>query len=212
MIRSFSPPRDALSWDLEDQAVARGFIVIAGVDEAGRGCLAGPVVAAACVFQQRSIWPEGLNDSKKLSPARRKKIHDELTRSPAVSYAIAQAEPEEIDQINILQASLLAMTRAVRKLGNLPDYHLIDGPQLPLDLHPAQAVIRGDALSPSIAAASILAKESRDRIMEQLDLEFPQYGFRKHKGYGTPAHLLALQTHGPCPQHRKSFAPVRAAA
>jgi ribonuclease HII len=188
----------ALVWDV------RG--LIAGVDEAGRGPLAGPVVAAAVMLDE--LHPiKGLADSKKLTALRREKLFDEI-RAKALCCSVAHASVEEIDQLNILQATLLAMRRAVQGLRLKPQLVLVDGNRLPvLDIR-AEAIVKGDALVPAISAASILAKVTRDRWCAEYDLQFPQYGFAKHKGYGTAEHLLALRTHGACPEHRKSFRPV----
>ena len=177
--------------------------VIAGTDEAGRGPLAGPVVAAACILPP-DFLPEGLDDSKKLTEKKREKLFDIITES-AVSYCIASASPEEIDQYNILEASLLAMRRAIAGLNPQPDLVLVDGCINRGFTIPAKDIVSGDALSPSIAAASILAKVTRDRMCVDMDAEYPQYGFAKHKGYPTPAHKLAVYEYGPCPYHRRSF-------
>ncbi len=180
--------------------------LMAGVDEAGRGPLAGPVVAAAVILDDLNPV-HGLADSKKLTPLRRARLYDEI-RAKALCCSIAQASVEEIDRLNILQATLLAMKRAVEGLRLKPNKVLVDGNRLPtLDIL-AEAIIKGDALVPAISAASILAKVSRDRWCEEFHLEYPQYGFADHKGYGTAVHLAALREHGACPQHRKSFAPV----
>ncbi|MDD0809066.1 ribonuclease HII [Curvibacter sp. RS43] len=181
----------------------------AGVDEAGRGPLAGPVVAAAVILDElRPI--AGLADSKKLSAARREKLFDEI-RAKALCCSIAEASVEEIDRLNILQATLLAMRRAVEGLRLKPVKVMVDGNQLPrLDVL-AEAVVKGDSLIPSISAASILAKVHRDRWCAQMHAQYPDYGFAGHKGYGTAAHLAALREHGPCPEHRRTFAPVREA-
>jgi ribonuclease HII len=180
--------------------------LLAGVDEAGRGPLAGPVVAAAVILDELNPI-EGLADSKKLTAARRERLYDEI-RAKALCCAIAQASVEEIDALNILQATLLAMRRAVEGLRLKPSKVLVDGNQLPRLSVLAEAVVRGDALVPAISAASILAKVHRDRWCLDYDREFPQYGFAAHKGYGTAVHLAALRAHGACPQHRRSFAPV----
>ncbi|MDX6765989.1 MAG: ribonuclease HII [Candidatus Methylacidiphilales bacterium] len=197
-----------LSWDFEIEAQAAGFTRIAGVDEAGRGCLAGPVVAAALLFPSLGSCPPGLNDSKKLTRKARSRLFDELQSLPGIEWAVGTASVEEIDRINILQAALLAMRRAVEGLSRKVDFLLVDGNILPDSGRPGRAVVSGDARVPSIAAASILAKESRDRIMERIEREYPGYGFAQHKGYGTAAHLRALAALGPCPEHRRSFAPV----
>ncbi|MHB1616528.1 MAG: ribonuclease HII [Metallibacterium sp.] len=180
---------------------------IAGVDEAGRGPLAGPVLVAAVILDPaRPIV--GLADSKTLSPARREALF-EIIRERALAYCIEGVEAAEIDRINILQATLTGMARALRGLLPLPELALIDGNRLPTALPcPARAMVRGDALEPAISAASILAKVSRDRRMLALDIEFPGYGFAAHKGYPVPAHLAALRQLGPCREHRRSFAPV----
>lgn len=180
--------------------------LIAGVDEAGRGPLAGPVVAAAVILDD--LHPiKGLNDSKKLTALRREKLFDEI-RAKALCCSIAQASVEEIDALNILQATLLAMRRAVDGLRLKPAKVLVDGNRLPVLDVLAEAIVGGDALVPSISAASILAKVTRDRWCAELDAQYPQYGFSGHKGYGTAEHLAALKAHGACPQHRKSFRPV----
>ncbi|MBP6533822.1 MAG: ribonuclease HII [Arenimonas sp.] len=185
-------------------------MIIAGIDEAGRGPLAGPVVCAAVVLPgEHSL--QGLNDSKKLSAAQRDRLFDRI-RSQALAFSIVFIGPDEIDLHNILHATLLGMARALQQLPVLPDMALIDGNHVPKDLAcPAQAIIKGDGKEACIMAASILAKVSRDHYMQELHRRFPEYGFDRHKGYPTPAHLQALQRHGACPEHRRSFAPVRAA-
>jgi ribonuclease HII len=183
--------------------------LIAGVDEAGRGPLAGPVVAAAVILDDTQPIA-GLADSKALTALRRERLFDEI-RAKALCCSIAQASVEEIDRLNILQATMLAMQRAVEGLRLKPVKVLVDGNRLPtLDIL-AEAIVGGDAKVAAISAASILAKVHRDRLCAQLHEEFPQYGFASHKGYGTPEHLQALRDHGACPQHRRSFAPVAAA-
>ena len=181
--------------------------LIAGVDEAGRGPLAGPVVAAAVILDERNPIV-GLADSKKLTARQREKLFDDI-RAKALCCAIAQASVQEIEELNILQATLLAMRRAVEGLRLSPKLVLVDGNRLPVLGMQAQAIVKGDALVPAISAASILAKVHRDRWCAELDAQYPHYGFAQHKGYGTKAHLAALQLHGPCPEHRKTFAPVR---
>ena len=178
--------------------------VVCGVDEAGRGPLAGPVYAAAVILlPDRPI--EGLNDSKKLSEKKREALYDVIV-DRAVAYCIASASVEEIEQYNILGATYLAMTRAVQGLSIKPDLALIDGNRIPPKLGvAAQTVVKGDAQSESIAAASILAKVTRDRLLIDMDVKYPQYGFAVHKGYGTAAHTAALKEYGPCPEHRPSF-------
>ena len=180
--------------------------LVAGVDEAGRGPLAGPVVAAAVILDERNPI-HGLNDSKKLTALRREKLFDEI-RAKALCCSIAEASVQEIDSLNILQATLLAMRRAVEGLRLIPGLVLVDGNRLPMLKVRAQAIVKGDALVPAISAASILAKVTRDRWCAELDAQYPHYGFAGHKGYGTAEHLAALQAHGACPQHRKTFAPV----
>ncbi|QBB71486.1 ribonuclease HII [Pseudolysobacter antarcticus] len=190
-------PNDALQW-------------IAGVDEAGRGPLVGPVVVAAVILDpQRPI--DGLADSKKLSAKRRDQL-DVLIRSHAICFSVIIVSAAEIDEYNILQASLRGMTRALLAMSHLPTLALLDGNQIPRDLTiPARAIVGGDALEPAISAASILAKVTRDRLMVAMDALYPDYGFAKHKGYPVPEHFAALQRLGPCPEHRRSFAPVRRA-
>ena len=179
---------------------------MAGVDEAGRGPLAGPVVAAAVILDD--MHPiKGLADSKKLTALRRDKLFDEI-RAKALCCSVAMATVEEIDTLNILQATLLAMKRAVEGLRLTPHKVLVDGNRLPPLRMLAEAIVKGDALVPAISAASILAKVTRDRWCVEVDAQYPQYGFAGHKGYGTQAHMAALQAHGACPQHRRSFAPV----
>ncbi len=181
--------------------------LLAGVDEAGRGPLAGPVVAAAVILDD--LQPiEGLNDSKVLTPRRREQLFDQI-RARALCCSIALASVEEIDTLNILQATLLAMQRAVDGLRLRPHKVLVDGNRLPILKVPAEAIVRGDSKVKAISAASILAKVFRDRLCMELHALHPQYGFDGHKGYPTPAHLAALREHGACPQHRRSFAPVR---
>jgi ribonuclease HII len=188
---------------------AVGFDLIAGVDEAGRGPLAGPVCAAAVILHPARI-PDGLDDSKRLPEAAREALEPEIQLS-AQAWAVAWASTAEIDRLNILQASLLAMRRAVWALHLTPTLALVDGNRCPTDLPcVARALVGGDGLEPSISAASVLAKVARDREMCRLDAEYPQYGFARHKGYGTREHLAALGRHGPCAIHRRSFGPVRA--
>ncbi len=181
--------------------------LVAGVDEAGRGPLAGPVVAAAVILDDRQPI-HGLADSKKLSAKRREALFDEI-RAKALCCSIAQASVEEIDKLNILQATLLAMRRAVLGLRLPPKLVLVDGNRLPVLEIRSEAIVKGDEKVPCISAASILAKVTRDRWCKQYHVEFPQYGFDQHKGYGTAEHLAALRQHGACPQHRKTFRPVR---
>jgi ribonuclease HII len=183
--------------------------LVAGVDEAGRGPLAGPVVAAAVILDElQPIF--GLDDSKKLSPKRREALFDEI-RAKALACCIAEASVEEIDRLNILQATMLAMRRAVEGLRLRPAKVLVDGNRVPVLRIPAEAIVGGDAKVQAISAASILAKVHRDRLCLTLHEAHPQYGFAVHKGYPTAAHVQALRAHGPCPHHRRSYAPVRAA-
>lgn len=180
--------------------------LVAGVDEAGRGPLAGPVVAAAVILDDHQPIA-GLNDSKKLSALRRERLYDEI-RAKALCFCVAEASVQEIDRINILQATMLAMRRAVLGLRLKPVLVLVDGNRLPALEMAAEAIVKGDARVQSIAAASILAKVHRDRWCAELHQRYPEYGFAGHKGYGTAIHLAALQAHGACPEHRRSFAPV----
>jgi ribonuclease HII len=197
-------------WTLEEAARVRGAQRIAGVDEVGRGPLFGPVVAAAVILP-KGCCLQGLTDSKKLSEKKRTEL-DAAIRLNAVAFAIAEVDAETIDRINIRQASLLAMQRAVQQLAPSPDYLLIDGLDT-IDWEcEQQAVIRGDGTSFSIAAASVLAKVYRDRLLVELDGTFPGYGLARHKGYGSPEHMAALDRLGPTPQHRKSYRPVAQAA
>jgi ribonuclease HII len=185
-------------------------VLVAGVDEAGRGPLAGPVVAAAVILDdERRI--EGLDDSKVLSPRRRERLFDEI-HAKAIAFCVAEASVAEIDTLNILQATLLAMKRAVDGLRLPPHRVLVDGNRLPRWRYAAEAIVGGDATVASISAASILAKVTRDRLCVEHERRWPQYGFAAHKGYSTAAHLAALDVHGPCDWHRRSFAPVRLAA
>ena len=181
--------------------------LMAGVDEAGRGPLAGPVVAAAVILDDLNPIA-GLNDSKKLTATRRDKLFDEI-RARALCCSIAQASVQEIDELNILQATLLAMRRAVQGLRLKPVKVLVDGNRLPVLDVVAEAIVKGDALVPAISAASILAKVTRDRWCQELHQQYPHYGFDNHKGYGTAEHMQALREHGACPEHRRSFSPVR---
>lgn len=183
--------------------------LIAGVDEAGRGPLAGPVVAAAVMLDERRPI-DGLRDSKKLTPRAREQLYDEIL-AQALCCSIAQASVEEVDALNILQATLLAMRRAVEGLRLRPGKVLVDGDRLPVLRITAEAIVDGDAIVPSISAASILAKVYRDRLCLDLHQAHPDYGFDAHKGYATPEHLAALRRHGACIAHRRSFAPVREA-
>ncbi|MBQ8175231.1 MAG: ribonuclease HII [Clostridia bacterium] len=191
------------NFEIEKKYVAEGYSLVCGVDEAGRGPLSGSVYAAACILPLDADIP-GLNDSKKLTPKKREALFDMICEK-AVAYSIAHATPEEIDEINILNADMLAMHRAISMLSPAADLAIVDG-NIARDLPiPAYPVIKGDALSCSIAAASILAKVARDRACLADDEKYPMYGFAKHKGYGTKLHMNALRTYGPCPLHRRSF-------
>lgn len=191
-------------WKFEHIAFDEGFSCVCGVDEAGRGPLAGPVCAAAVILPPDLVI-EGLNDSKKLTDKRRRALYDVITEQ-ALAYGIAFASEQEIDEINILQATFLAMRRAVEQLRLRPELALVDGNREPdFGEIPVRTIIKGDSLSANIAAASILAKVTRDRFMEEQDAIYPQYGFALHKGYGTQAHYAALREHGPCPIHRRTF-------
>jgi ribonuclease HII len=197
------PPGDRY----ERRARRRGATLVAGVDEAGRGPLAGPVVTAAVIFDGRR-YPKDLDDSKRLTFNERERLYELILAKGTVSVAVASTA--RIDRMNILRASLWAMSRAIAGLSAKPDHVLVDGNMLPPDLPcPAEAIVGGDGIPVSIAAASIVAKVTRDRLMANLGRAFPVYGFEDHKGYSTPAHFDALRAHGPCPHHRRSFAPVR---
>ncbi len=190
--------------EFEKQALGEGYKFIAGVDEVGRGCLAGCVVAAAVVLDITQPIPEFLNDSKKLSAKKRETLDIQIKEN-ALAYAIAEVSAVEIDQINILEATKKAMRLAIEQLNPLADFLLIDAVQLKTISTPQKSIIQGDAISASIAAASIIAKNYRDNLMKQLDEVYPEYGFAKHVGYGTKAHFEALREHGACEIHRKSF-------
>ena len=193
----------------ETELWERGLTLVAGADEAGMAPLAGPVVAGACILR-RDYRPRGIDDSKQLDAAERERLAIDIRRH-AVCWAVARAEVEEIDRLNVYWAGILALERAVRALARKPDYLIVDARILRgLDV-PQQGIVHGDALSLTIAAASILAKTARDALMEELDGRHPGYGFARHKGYPTPEHLAALGRLGPCPVHRRSFAPVRQA-
>ena len=192
-----------LTYDIENSVLADGYSIVCGTDEAGRGPLAGDVFAAAVILPPGLVI-DGLDDSKKLSPKKREKLFDVII-SEALSYGIASASAAEIDEINILNAALLAMRRAVEMLDPKPDFILIDGSvNRGFDI-PARAIVKGDSLSPSIAAASVLAKVSRDRKCLEYDKEYPEYGFARHKGYPTADHYEAIKKYGILPIHRKSF-------
>lgn len=192
-----------LEYSIESEVIAKGYTNVCGVDEAGRGPLCGPVVAAAVILPL-GLHIEGLNDSKKLTEAKREKLYDVIIKE-ALAYAICEASVEEINSTDILSASLLAMRRAIEALQIKADYALIDGNVTRGFTLPCEAVVHGDAVSPSIAAASILAKVTRDRQCLELDKQYPMYGIAKHKGYGTKAHMDALREHGPSPIHRTKF-------
>lgn len=192
-----------LTFELEKRYVSEGYAVVCGTDEAGRGPLAGPVYAAACILPT-GLYIEGLNDSKKISEKKREKLFD-IIKNEAISYGIASASPEEIDELNILNASQLAMRRAVAMLDPRPDLVLVDGNVARGFEMKAVTVVKGDSISPSIAAASILAKVSRDRDCLALHEKYPEYNFAKHKGYPTKEHMDAVRKYGPCPEHRRSF-------
>lgn len=193
-----------MDWlEFEKEALAKGYKSVCGVDEAGRGPLAGPVCAAAVILPE-SVIIDGVNDSKKLSEKKRESLFD-VIREQALSYSIAYATVDEIEEINILNATMLAMRRAIDGLDIKADYAMIDGNKIPpLDID-AECIVKGDAKSMSIACASILAKVSRDRLLYKYAEEYPMYGFDKHKGYGTKVHREAILKYGPCPYHRKSF-------
>lgn len=191
----------------EQEAHEAGFAIVCGIDEAGRGPLAGPVVTAAVVLPEGYELP-GLTDSKQLTAKKREKLFEALMSDERVEKSIASASAAEIDEHNILRATHLAMARAAQGLSLPADFALIDGLPVPNFPLPSKNIVKGDSRSLSIAAASILAKVTRDRLMAELDAQYPAYGFAKHAGYGTAAHLAALRAHGPCPEHRRSFAPV----
>ena len=194
---------DRTMWEIEDSLYGKGAQVICGVDEAGRGPLAGPVCAAAVILPKHLEIP-GLNDSKKLTDKRRRELYPVIMQN-ALSYGIAFADHREIDEINILQATYLAMERALLQLTVKPDVVLIDGNRAKDFGIPVQTVVHGDSLSANIAAASILAKVTRDNVMLEMAERYPQYKFEVHKGYGTKAHYEAITQHGPCPIHRMTF-------
>lgn len=193
----------------ERKARAQGFRRVAGIDEAGRGPLAGPVVAAACLLPYGLFFPE-VNDSKQLTPKKRQELFLILTTHPEIHYGVGIVCHETIDSINIARATERAMILACDQLDPQPDLLLVDGLLLPHPSLPVWDIIKGDALSHSIACASIIAKVTRDSLMDKYDDEHPEYGFKSHKGYGTAKHMAALKEHGPCPIHRKSYAPVAA--
>ncbi|MFZ0566265.1 MAG: ribonuclease HII [Chlamydiales bacterium] len=193
--------------ELEKRVREQGYRHIAGIDEAGRGPLAGPVVASACVIEEGHLF-EGVNDSKLLSASRRNALFQQLIQHNHVCYAVGIVDSETIDEINILQATLKAMREAVAKLAFKPDYLLVDGLHLEMESIPSEKIVQGDRRCQSIAAASIIAKEVRDEIMKKYHLQYPRYRFDENKGYGTLKHRQALEKYGPCPIHRRTFSPV----
>lgn len=202
-------------FEFEAALWSAGLLRVAGVDEAGRGPLAGPVVAAAVVFPRTWLASDlpaelrGLNDSKQLTESRREEFFAVLMRLPEIQFAIASVDAATIDQINILQATHRAMNESLSQLAPAPEHALVDGTRVKSLRFPQTAIVKGDARSYSIAAASVLAKVTRDREAAEWDQRWPEYGFAAHKGYGTPQHLEAIRQHGPCPIHRRSFAPIK---
>jgi ribonuclease HII len=192
----------------EEEARLKGFKAIAGLDEAGRGPLAGPVVVAACMIPE-GVYIPYVNDSKKLTAKMRQFILSHIQVDPRIVFSIGIVDSKEIDRINIYQATLRAMEIAVNCLVSPPDCLLVDGIHFPHPFLPSVKIIKGDTLSQSIAAASIIAKETRDDLMREYHQQWPEYGFDQHKGYGTPRHLQALEKHGPCDIHRRSFSPIQ---
>lgn len=192
----------------EQEARQQGFRLIAGIDEAGRGPLAGPVVCAACIIPDKTYF-DGIDDSKKLTAEEREILYEQITTREGVIYGLGIVSSTEIDRINIFQATIVGMLQAIAGLSIVPDYLLVDGLKLPHPQIPSRKIIKGDAKSQSIAAASILAKVTRDRLMEEMDTYWPLYGFKQHKGYATPQHIKAIENHGPCPIHRMSFDPLK---
>lgn len=192
----------------EREARSQGFNIVAGIDEAGRGPLAGPVVAAACIIPD-GLYFRNINDSKVLTAEMREELFAEITSHVEVVYAVGIICQREIERVNIFQATIQAMLQAIKGLSAVPDYLLVDGLKLPHPKIPCLKIIKGDALSQSIAAASVIAKVTRDRLMLEYDEQWPLYGFKSHKGYATPQHLAAIEEHGPCDLHRFSFEPIR---
>ena len=192
-----------MNWHTEDSYISQGYTTICGVDEAGRGPLAGEVYAAACILPY-GLELAGLTDSKKLTASKRDALFDQICTN-AVAYSIASATLAEIEEFNILGATMLAMTRAVEKLSITPSLALIDGNRTPSLSIPAVTIVKGDGISPNIAAASVLAKVARDRTCLEMDKQYPQYNFAKHKGYGTKEHMDLIRLYGPCPVHRTGF-------
>jgi ribonuclease HII len=201
-----SPPFEEIMLSFERHYAAQGCSRIAGIDEAGRGPLAGPVVAAVCILPPDTIF-QGLNDSKQLSESERERLYAEITEQ--AEYGVGIADSLEVDRFNVLKATFLAMSRALAKLEKKPDLILVDGHLAPSFGILTVPLVGGDGRSASIAAASVLAKVTRDRMMIKLHDQFPQYGFAGHKGYGTPEHLAAINKFGPCAVHRKTFAPIK---
>ncbi|MBS0621837.1 MAG: ribonuclease HII [Verrucomicrobia bacterium] len=202
-VQSLKPPRARDLHCFERKARSAGFTRIAGIDEAGRGPLAGPVVAGACILPP-SKQLRGIDDSKKLPRSARIALFEKITSDPDILYGVGIVDHLLVDELNIWNATLLAMQRAVDALSTSPDYLLVDGLHLPHRI-PCLKIIRGDQQSISICAGAIVAKETRDRLMEEYHQQYPLYGFDQHKGYGTPQHQAALREHGPCPIHRRSF-------
>ena len=192
----------------ERKALEEGAHTLAGIDEAGRGPLAGPVVAGACIFSE-ALCLEGLTDSKKLSEKKRQYFLDIIQQHSQIHFAVGIIDAQRIDEINIYQATKEAMYQALEGLSHTPDYLLVDGMNLPYQCGPSERIVKGDARSFTIAAASIVAKETRDAIMLDYDAKWPEYGFKKHKGYPTRQHIEALKEYGPCPIHRRSYKPVQ---
>ncbi len=191
-------------YEYENAAKSKGFKLVCGVDEAGRGPLAGPVCAAAVILPENAVI-EGLNDSKKLSEKKREELYD-VIKEKAIAFCVAYGTLEEIETLNILQATFLAMNRAIDGLAVKPDFALIDGNRVPKDIKiPCETVVKGDGKSMSVAAASVLAKVTRDRLMLEYDKKYPEYDFKKHKGYGTKEHTELIKKYGPCEIHRMSF-------
>jgi ribonuclease HII len=204
---SIQHPGSSIKLHFETSLWNQGFTLLAGVDEAGRGPLAGPVVAAAVVFPPDFFLP-GVDDSKRLTPESRNQLYPQILYH-CTTYGVGIVSVEEIDRLNILQAAMLAMRKAIAQLSPAPQHVLVDGRRIPDLTLPQTAIVKGDGLSFTIGAASIIAKVVRDRIMLDYHRQFPDYGFNEHKGYPTPAHLKALQRHGPCSIHRRSFHPLR---
>lgn len=192
----------------ENSVRQKGFLRVAGIDEAGRGPLAGPVVAAACIIPEGLLIP-GVDDSKKLTPQVRFALFEQIKQEPQIVYGVGIVSPADIDRVNIYQATILAMLQAVEALREAPDFLLVDGMELKHPTIPCQKIIKGDTLSQSIGAASIIAKETRDKLMVEYDQKWPQYGFARHKGYGTQEHFDAINKYGACPIHRMTFEPLK---